>query len=481
MGTKDEKKRRENLNRRLQSLEQRLDADRRYTAPDVSATTKAGVVAKAKLRLAALDGAEAEAGALGPNEAGVDPVEAIHAHRVALTKLIEDLTPQAPGDGAELPATPGGSPPASEAVSPVAVDMNGQSERPPATVSRTIATVRVADLKPNRINSEVFMESLGDAAIAELAADIQIHGLRQPIEVKPDLTIIDGERRWRALVRNKTEFTDVFVIDGVVTESDLAAYILDAQQTTRQTTVREKLNLYNLAISVLKERHGRPPGRPGKSVRTEQVFWPAEQIEAEAAKKAGFTSPGLAKKAEHVFSKGDAELVELVNSDEVAISTAYDRLLDAASPKSTGPRTRRSKARKAATASTTPSPVATDPATHGVVPGVDSGGTPLAAVTPASATQTQATVNAAVSPAPVAAERGNKDADPTAVEVPTGDVMIPLLPDSPGADPRIETYNKAVNLLVNVLQQIARTDDDLAKKLVKALPERLKAPWLGLV
>ena len=61
MAAKNDQKRRENLNRRLQSLEQRLDTDRRSTGPSVPAATKFKVLASAKLRLAALDEAEAEA------------------------------------------------------------------------------------------------------------------------------------------------------------------------------------------------------------------------------------------------------------------------------------------------------------------------------------------------------------------------------------------------------------------------------------
>ncbi|MFM6025941.1 MAG: ParB/RepB/Spo0J family partition protein, partial [Dolichospermum sp.] len=54
---------------------------------------------------------------------------------------------------------------------------------------------KVAELKPHPINESIY----GDEDIKEFAQSIKENGLRVPLTIKPDGTIISGHRRWKAV------------------------------------------------------------------------------------------------------------------------------------------------------------------------------------------------------------------------------------------------------------------------------------------
>ena len=122
----------------------------------------------------------------------------------------------------------------------------------PTSDSRTATKMAVADLRPNHINSTVFTDSLADESIATLADDIERHGLRHPIEVKPDGTIVEGERRWRAVRRLGWDEVDVVVVEGIDDDEAIKAYTLDAYSSVRDATVEERGRVFGLALEVLK-------------------------------------------------------------------------------------------------------------------------------------------------------------------------------------------------------------------------------------
>lgn len=197
----------------------------------------------------------------------------------------------------------------------------------------TIEERDVASLKPNTLNGTVFLESLADDSILELARDIERHGLRNPVEISLDGTIVEGERRWRAVGRLGWETVPTKLVVLAADEDTVAEYVLDAFSANRRPTVRERVNVFVLASTVLAKRHGRGQGRPtGKDPRSQDLFWEAEKIRDEAAKRAGLGSYELARRARKVIESGDADLVAELEAGRVSVSAAYEQLKGPALP-----------------------------------------------------------------------------------------------------------------------------------------------------
>jgi hypothetical protein len=186
--------------------------------------------------------------------------------------------------------------------------------------------VKVADLKPNHINGKVFRRSLSDEGIDLLAADIKEHGLRQAAEVNEENTILDGERRWRALVKLGIDETEVVVVPGVVTEEQIEDYVLRAYVSTRDPSIEERVGLFRLAQGVLQRKHGRERGRPEKMVSNDTIYLSSKKIGEAAAKQAGFNSYETAVRAEKVLREADDDLREALCSGKRTINNAYDEM-----------------------------------------------------------------------------------------------------------------------------------------------------------
>ena len=92
-----------------------------------------------------------------------------------------------------------------------------------------------------------------DSSIAELAADIEAHGVLQPLVVRPDgkgYTVIIGERRLRAIQRLNAPFVPAIVAEIKETEREEIQLIENIQ--------REDLNTKDLTGSIHKlwKKHG---------------------------------------------------------------------------------------------------------------------------------------------------------------------------------------------------------------------------------
>ena len=192
---------------------------------------------------------------------------------------------------------------------------------------RASRTIRIDQLEPNAINSQIFNVSLADESIAVLAQDIRRNGLRQPIEVNRQNVILDGHRRWLALKQLGVVSVDVWVVDGVEEEEGIRGFVIDACSSQRSMTTEERVNVYETAQLVLRRRYGRPHGRPKeKDERNANLFRSAENIRDEAAKLAGFGTFATANRARCVFREGDEELKDAVNAGNTSIYSAYLRV-----------------------------------------------------------------------------------------------------------------------------------------------------------
>ena len=197
--------------------------------------------------------------------------------------------------------------------------------------SRELRTVAVTGLKPNEINGQVFTTSLTDLSIEKLAENIAEVGLRQPLEIRPDGTILDGHRRWLAVKSLGWDKVEVVVVSDVEDTAGIEGYVLDAFSTTRDATVGERVRIYGLALRVLQRRHGKSRGRPRKTESNDAVFWNRAAIQKEAAMLAGFGSEVTARRATAVIESGHEDLIAGVESGEVSISAAHTKLRTPAS------------------------------------------------------------------------------------------------------------------------------------------------------
>lgn len=84
---------------------------------------------------------------------------------------------------------------------------------------RPLRKWKVADLRENPHQQELFGD-LPNAQLDELAADMNANGQRDPVEILPDGTVIDGHQRWRAAVKLGWTEVDVVVRDDLATASE---------------------------------------------------------------------------------------------------------------------------------------------------------------------------------------------------------------------------------------------------------------------
>lgn len=184
---------------------------------------------------------------------------------------------------------------------------------------------RVDALHPNQHNAGLFPDSLSEASIEPLARELKGRGLKVPVRIRPDGTIIDGERRWRAAKLLGWDMVDAIVED--VPDEELLDAILGYAISVRRKSVREQVLVYRALANQLKQRAGRAQGRPSiKECRDGQDYLKPEEIQERAAKLAGFSSVRQALRAEVVFTRGTAELQEQVVRGDLSVSAAYDQV-----------------------------------------------------------------------------------------------------------------------------------------------------------
>ena len=184
---------------------------------------------------------------------------------------------------------------------------------------------RVKDLRPNKVNSEIFTDSLAEDSIETLAADIDRNGLQQPLSITGRGLIMDGHRRYLALKYLGKRDTDVVVTKATGTDKEVEEHVLSAYSTSRKASPREKAKVFTLAKKVLKRRHGRPQGRQSETSQDCDVqAWDPADIRKEAAKLAGFGSETIARYAVKLFESEYDDVKEAVQKGEMTITAAYE-------------------------------------------------------------------------------------------------------------------------------------------------------------
>jgi adenine-specific DNA-methyltransferase len=169
----------------------------------------------------------------------------------------------------------------------------------------------------------------GELYIEDLVESLPQAGLRDPIKVKPDGTILDGHRRWKAakeLGWNEIE-TEV-LIQGEDYE-DEEQYMLDAN-LTRQKTFKERMRMAQDQRE-LYEKRARERKKQGQEVVEGEKGTTYEKL---AKRFFHDKSREWYRKAEKVWLKSEdgqekaQELVEKINDGEIGATTAYEILKD---------------------------------------------------------------------------------------------------------------------------------------------------------
>lgn len=197
----------------------------------------------------------------------------------------------------------------------------------PPQLRRERRRVRLDDLTLNPENAKLFDRSRLDFQDVKLSTSR--YGHRHPIEVTPDMVIVDGERRYRDHRARGDEEIEVVVLHGLEGDDAVLLYMIDCWASTKDPLPSERVSVYNEALKALRAQHGRPPGRPGNSGSDDPEFWSTEQIRSEAARIARLGSATSAKKANYVWKHGDYSVQEAVDEGRLTISAAHKEVKEA--------------------------------------------------------------------------------------------------------------------------------------------------------
>ncbi|HEY9593896.1 MAG TPA: ParB N-terminal domain-containing protein, partial [Spirochaetia bacterium] len=201
------------------------------------------------------------------------------------------------------------------------------AERPEPVPAGTkqIESWRMGKLKPNKFNATLFPDSLSESSIALMVDDLAKSGQRVAVEITPDGTIVDGERRWRGARHLGWQEIDV-IVGPELTDDEILDRVIDACTSARQMTVREQVNVFTAVTEQLRREAGRQAHRPRKVMPEGITYLTPRSIQEAAAKRAGFRSAKQAVRAEAVFTRGTPEDQAAVLDGSLTVTAAYEAL-----------------------------------------------------------------------------------------------------------------------------------------------------------
>lgn len=122
-------------------------------------------------------------------------------------------------------------------------------------------TVDIHRLKPHPKNADYFADITGDK-YEEIKHSIEAHGIRDPLKVLPDFTIVAGHQRWRIAKELGIEQVPCTVVD---VSSEEAEYLLIADNEERRGDDDNPMRKAKRA-EFLKEYWGVKQGKKGQNV-----------------------------------------------------------------------------------------------------------------------------------------------------------------------------------------------------------------------
>lgn len=161
-----------------------------------------------------------------------------------------------------------------------------------ATENDSAITVKINDVEPNK---EQPRKDFDEKSLGELAESISLHGLIQPIVVKPNpggrYTIIAGERRWRACRLAGLDTVPVVIKEA--TEEEIMELALIENLQREDLNAIEEANGYKALIDSYGLTQENVAARVGKSrsaVTNALRLLSLKEEEAEALKKSLISS-----------------------------------------------------------------------------------------------------------------------------------------------------------------------------------------------
>jgi hypothetical protein len=155
-----------------------------------------------------------------------------------------------------------------------------------------------------------YREEMGD--LKALARSIKEVGLLQPIGITEDFKLVFGERRLRAC-RDILKWSRIDA--RVVNVSSIIAGEWAENEVRKAFTASER-------VAIAKALEAQIPERRGRSSKVQNfVLLKGKAIDV-VSKQAGFNNRETYRQAKNVVKNGCPQLVEAMDSDKVAISTA---------------------------------------------------------------------------------------------------------------------------------------------------------------
>jgi hypothetical protein len=216
------------------------------------------------------------------------------------------------------------------------------------TLEYITASIPLDSLTPFAENAKIFKDSFSPESLGALADDVFEHGLSQPpltadVEDEhglPILTIVDGERRWRAvgILRERHPGDPRWQMIphrhlGAMTRQQVLDRILDCFSSVRHGSPRERAAAYELQVERLQREHGVQRGRGSQSHLGGSTKISPAEIYAEAAKRVGISSEVLARQMVRIFRDATPEVQHAVNRGDLSVSAAIDTLRTPKPPK----------------------------------------------------------------------------------------------------------------------------------------------------
>jgi len=162
--------------------------------------------------------------------------------------------------------------------------------------------------------------------LEDLAQDIREHGLREPITLHSDGSILDGRNRYRACLRVGIEPRFTTWQDDGSPVSFVISLNLKRRQLTPGQLGMIGLKAKPLLAAEARERQrvaGRPPGHGGEGSRSLPPMGGKGESNELAGKLVGVSAQTI-QRADMVDKRGIQELVEAVKSGEMTVRAAAD-------------------------------------------------------------------------------------------------------------------------------------------------------------
>ena len=187
---------------------------------------------------------------------------------------------------------------------------------------------RLDALKPNTLNGKLYGLSLGPERIKSLADDIEEKGQRVPTEILADGTILDGHSRYLAKKLLGHGMIWVVVIADTMAEAEVLRYIIDANRSQRQNSVREQVMLFQAEIELtrLNDPQNEDPNVKLSLDPQNEARPSAKKVRDEAARRAGFRSYETARRARRVFAEADDKTRDQLDLRLISVNRAHSSL-----------------------------------------------------------------------------------------------------------------------------------------------------------